>query len=431
VPELGLSYVAAGAPWYMALFGRDSLLAAHFLLPTGQGPGLEVLRTLARFQGRADDPRTLEQPGKILHELRTGGAGVFGLPPLVPYYGTVDASPLFVMLLGELHRWGAPESAVLELLPAARAALDWCAGPGDPDGDGFLEYRTDTAGLANQGWKDHSGSMVHADGSTARGPIAVAEAQAYHYAALRELALLEERLGEPDTAAVLRGRADALSAAFTAAYWLPEEGLLAMALDGDKRPLAVASSNIGHCLWTGILPADVAAAAAARLRQPDLLTAWGVRTLGAQERAYDPLSYHLGSVWPHDSAICAAGLARAGDREGAAALIAGLLRVAGLSGWRLPELYGGLDADQVPFPVPTPVACSPQAWSAAAPLSLLRTALGLEPDVPGGTVRIAPLLPPGERLTAQGIALGGGTLTLTAEGSTLLDADLPPGLTLA
>ncbi len=435
VPELGLSYVAAGAPWYLALFGRDSMIAASFLLPAGQAAGLDVLRTLARFQGRRDDPRTLEQPGRILHELRTGAAGVFGLPPLVPYYGAIDSGALFVMLLADLHRWGAPGSAVRDLLPAARAALAWCATGGDIDGDGFLEYVPDERGLADQGWKDGSGvvgggPMVHADGSRATGPIAVAEAQGYHHAALLGLAALEERLGDADAAPALRARAAALAEAFAAAFWLPDRGLLAMALDGDKRPLAVASSNPGHCLWTGILPADLAARVAARLAEPDLTTAWGLRTLGSGEAAYDPLSYHRGSIWPHDTAIAAAGMARAGATGPALRLAEGLLRVSAETGWRLPELYGGLDEGDVPFPVPTPVACSPQAWSAAAPLSLLRTVLGLEPDVPAGEVAVAPILPAGTRLAVTGITLGDATLDLAVEGDQVVDAALPPGFTL-
>jgi len=435
VPELGLSYVAAGAPWYLALFGRDSMIAASFLLPAGQAVGLDVLRTLARFQGRRDDPRTLEQPGRILHELRTGAAGVFGLPPFVPYYGAIDASALFVVLLADLHRWGAPDREVRDLLPAARAALDWCATPGDIDGDGFLEYVPDERGLADQGWKDGSGvvgggPMVHADGSRATGPIAVAEAQGYHHAALLGLAALEERVGDPGAAPALRARAGALADAFAAAFWLPDRGLLAMALDGDKRPLAVASSNPGHCLWTGILPADIAAQVARRLAQPDLRTAWGLRTLGSAEVAYDPLSYHRGSIWPHDTAIAAAGMARAGEPGPALRLAEGLLRVSAETGWRLPELYGGLDDADVPFPVPLPVACSPQAWSAAAPLSLLRTVLGLEPDVPAGEVAVAPILPAGARLAVTGIALGDATLNLVVEGDRIVDADVPPGLSL-
>jgi len=435
VPELGLSYVAAGAPWYLALFGRDSMIAASFLLPAGQAVGLDVLRTLARFQGRRDDPRTLEQPGRILHELRTGAAGVFGLPPFVPYYGAIDAGALFVVLLADLHRWGASDGDVRDLLPAARAALDWCAARGDVDGDGFLEYVPDERGLSDQGWKDGAGvvgggPMVHADGSRATGPIAVAEAQGYHHAALLGLAALEERLGDAGAAPVLRARAGALAEAFAAAFWLPDRGLLAMALDGDKRPLAVASSNPGHCLWSGILPADLAAQVARRLAQPDLSTGWGLRTLGSAEVAYDPLSYHRGSIWPHDTAIAAAGMARAGATGPALRLAEGLLRVSAETGWRLPELYGGLGEADVPFPVPLPVACSPQAWSAAAPLSLLRTVLGLEPDVPAGEVAVAPILPAGTRLAVTGIALGDATLNLAVEGGRIVDADVPPGLTL-
>ncbi len=428
VPSMNLRYLGAGAPWFMALFGRDTLLTAWESLLTGPQLGLEVLHALASRQGRRVDPVTGEQPGKILHEMRTGLASVFNVEPGVAYYGTADATPLFVMLLGELHRWGAPDGVVRDLLPAARAAINWCAEYGDVDGDGFVEYVGDEHGLANQGWKDSGDSMVHADGTLARGPIALAEVQGYVYAAYRAMAELEERLGDPAAAPELRGRATALQKAFADAFWLPDRGVVAMALDGENTPLAVTASNVGHCLWTGILDGSTATAAAARLTEPDIATTWGLRTLAASEVAYNPLGYHVGSIWPHDTAIGIAGLVRHGQIAVAQRLVDGLLAAAEAFEWRLPELLGGMAGDEIAQPVPYPVACSPQAWSAAAPLLLLRSMLRLEPDVPAGVVRIAPVLPAGEELRISGVPLGSGTLSLQVRGTEAEVLEAPPGL---
>jgi glycogen debranching enzyme len=458
--DRGLRYVGAGAPWYMALFGRDALLTAWEALIAGPELGLDVLETLARFQGVGHDPVSGEQPGRILHELRTGARGVFGLPSGRPYYASVDASPLFVMLLGELWRWGADPDRVRGLLPAARAALAWCVEHGDVDGDGYVESVPDQHGLANLGWKDSPDSMMHADGSPAAQPVVLAEVQGYLYAAFEALAALEDAIGDAAEDAIgdaaedaigdaaeeaigdaaedaigdaagaagLRAAAQRLRAAFLRDFWLPERGLVAMALDGAKRPLAVASTNPGHCLWAGLLDGEVGDALARRLTRPDLRTAWGLRTLASSERAYDPLSYHRGSVWPHDSALCAAGLARAGQRAAAAGLLEGLLGAAESFGWRLPELFAGLGEEQVPFPVPYPGGCSPQAWSAAVPLLALRIALGLEPDVPAGRVRLAPVLADDVELRVRGIRLGDGRLDLRARGGQVDVLGCPAGL---
>jgi glycogen debranching enzyme len=428
VPSMGLRYLGAGAPWFMALFGRDTLLTAWESLMSGPQLGLEVLRALASRQGTRSDPRTGEQPGKILHEMRTGLASVFNVEPGVAYYGTADATPLFVMLLGELHRWGAPDDKVRALLPAARAALAWCSEYGDVDGDGFVEYVSDEDGLANQGWKDSGDSMVHADGSLARGPIALAEVQGYVFAAYQAMAQLEERLGDPSAAPELRAQAAALQRAFIDTFWLPDREVVAMALDGDNAPLAVSASNVGHCLWAGILDGPVAEAAARRLTQPDIATTWGLRTLAASEVAYNPLGYHLGSIWPHDTAIGVAGLVRHGRIEAAQRLVNGLLAAAAAFEWRLPELLGGMAGDEIAQPVPYPVACSPQAWSAAAPLLLLRSMLRLDPDVPAGVVHVAPVLPDHEELRVTGVPLGDGMLGLRVRGRDVEVLEAPPGV---
>lgn len=436
-PELGLSFCAAGAPWFLALFGRDSLLTGWEALPAGTGLAMQALAGLAGFAGRADDAATGEQPGRIPHEIRVGGTEYFGIAAGRPYYGSVDSSPLFVMLLAEACRWGAEPEAVRGLLPAARAAFGWCVSNAGPDG--YLTYPgvpasgdasdAGTTGLRNQGWKDSADSMLHADGEPAVPPIATAEAQAYFWAAHHGLAYLEERFGDPAAAGPLRATAAQLRRAFHRDFWLPEQGLVAMARDGAGRPLAVAASNMAHCLWTGLLEEEAADRLAPRLAAPDLDSGFGLRTLGSGERGYNPVSYHNGSVWPHDTAIAVAGLAGCGHGELAARYATGLLRAAADFGFRLPEVFAGFGREQWPAPVRYPLACSPQAWSAASPLLLLRSLLRIDPDVPGGRVRVAPLLPDGVSVTVEGLSLGvAGTLDLRATRHQAEILRRPPGI---
>lgn len=372
VPDLDIAYISAGAPWFLAVFGRDGLLTAYNALTVSVEPALDVLETLAHHQGRNHVAARLEQPGRILHELRVGGHAVFGVPAGDPYYGTADATPLFVMVLAAAHRRGADPARIGALLPAARSAVAWCLGDGDPDDDGYVEYDSHAGGLRNQGWKDSANAMVHADGSQATGPFALCEVQAYVYRALCDLAELEEAVADGSGAGRLRERASALRAAFHRDFWLADRELIAMALDGAKRPLAVPSSNMGHCLWAGIVDPEVADRVIDRIAADDLLTSWGVRTLSSDNPAYNPLSYHAGSIWPHDTAIVAAGAARYGRHDIVERIAGALLDVGERNGWRLPELYGGIDRADIADVVPYPVACSPQAWSASAPLLLLR-----------------------------------------------------------
>jgi glycogen debranching enzyme len=414
VAERHMAYIGAGAPWYMALFGRDSLLTAFQALLMGPEPALDALSALAAFQGTRTDETTGEEPGKILHELRTGHSGIFGLRPWQPYFGSVDATPLFVVLLGEAYRWGADPARVATLLPAARAAIDWCTGNGTRHPHGHLTYESDAHALHNQGWKDSSDAMVHADGGPAEGPIALVEVQGYHWRALRELAALERALGDAGAVTGLLERADHVRRDVLADFWIADRKLLAMALDGAGASLAVASSNAGHCLWAGMPDAAVGGAIADALGAPAMNAGWGIRTLGAGERAYDPLSYHRGTVWPHDSALVIDGLARYGRTTVAGALIDGMLDAAEHTRWRLPELYGGYGSDEVPAPVPYPVACNPQAWSAATPLQLLRTLLRIDPDVPGGSVAIGPPLTD-VTLHVEGIRLGPHRLDVSVD----------------
>lgn len=421
-----LSWIAAGAPWYLALFGRDALLTAYEALPAGPELALDVLDALAHFQGAGDDPRTGEAPGKILHELRTGHSGVFGLAPWTPYYGSVDATPLFVVVLAAAHRWGAAVDRVRSLLPAARGAVSWCRATAGDDRHGWLTYRSDGSGLRNQGWKDHADAMVHADGTLAHGPIAVVEAQAYHWRALIDLAALETAIGEPTRAAQLRADADDLRRRLLDEFASDAGCVFAMALDGDGRRLEVASSNAGHLLWTQLLdPAD-ADRLAGRLLAADMHAGWGVRTLSATAVAYDPLSYHRGSIWPHDTALLVDGLARTRQRAAVVSLVDGVLAVAEHDRWRLPELIAGYGTDTVDAPVPYPVACSPQAWSAAVPLQLLRTVLRLEPDVPAGRVAIGPCLDPDLTLDVVGIGLGAHRLDVSVDRGRITAAVDPP-----
>lgn len=362
--------IAAGSPWFMALFGRDSLITSLETLPYRTDLALGVLRALAARQGRRDDPVTLEQPGRIPHEVRRGEAVQRPDGWGATFYGTVDATPLFVYTLAAAWRAGADPEIIGTLLPAAELAVDWILGPGDLDGDGFVDYPGTIhgqAGLANQGWKDSDDAIRHPDGTVAQGPIATIEVQAYCHAALLALADLRDafRAGDP---APLRERAAALSAAIDEKFWLDDEDCYAIALDGDGQPVRTVASNAGHMLFTTTAPPDRAARLARRLMADDMFTGFGIRTLNAANGGYNPLSYHCGSVWPHDTAIIAAGMLRYGLAEGHT-LTAALFDAADHRG-RLPELFGGFDRARRGRPMPYPTSCSPQAWAAGAPLLL-------------------------------------------------------------
>ena len=386
--------LAAGAPWFMTVFGRDSLITSWMLLPLDARVALGTLQLLADRQGRNVEPTTEEEPGRILHEIRSG-LSVAGVPGAdTVYYGTVDATPLFVMLVGELRRWGTPLADLEPLLPHVDRALDWVRTHGDRDGDGFVEYERATPhGLVNQGWKDSFDGITHPSGALPHAPIALAEVQAYVYGALCARSELAEAFGDRDRAGELAEQADALKRAFNDRFWLPHRGHLALALDGEKQPVESLASNMGHCLWTGIVDEEHAPEVAAALMSPQMFSGFGVRTLGSSMGAYNPMSYHNGSIWPHDNALVAAGLRRYGFVEEAQQVVRGILDAAEAFGGRLPELFCGFDRDAFPGPIPYPTACAPQAWAAATPLLLLRVLLGLEPDVPAGVVKVAPAVP--------------------------------------
>ena len=385
----------AGVPWFAVPFGRDSLITALQALPFQPELARGTLRTLARLQGTRVDPWRAEEPGKIPHEVRFGELANTGQIPFGRYYGTVDATPLFLILAAEFYRWTADRAFAESLKPHVEAALDWIERYGDADGDGFIEYPgARGGGLINQGWKDSGDSVIHRDGTLAQGPIALCEVQGYVYEALRQWSRIFTEWGDVQRAARLEERAARLKQRFAEAFWMEDEGFVALALDGAKRRVAVVTSNPGHLLLTDLLDRDKADRVARRLLEPDLFSGYGIRTMSARERAYNPVSYHNGSVWPHDNSLIAWGLARHGHHEAVHRILAGILAVAEQAEYnRLPELWCGFPAEPGRRFVPYPVACSPQAWAAGAPLLLLRALLGLEPDVPGGVIRLRPVLP--------------------------------------
>jgi glycogen debranching enzyme len=429
VPERAV--VAAGAPWFMTLFGRDSLLTSWMAMLIDTDLALGTLQTLARYQGTVVDPVTEEEPGRILHEMRfesselsLGGGRI--------YYGSVDATPLFVMLLGELRRWGHRRDEVDALLPAADLALAWMEHFGDRDGDGYLEYASSSErGLHNQGWKDSHDSTRFADGRLASSPVALCEVQGYAYAALLARADFADGAGDVHHAARLRHRARELKVRFNDDFWLEDQGWLAMGLDRDKRPLDALTSNMGHCLWTGILDEEKAARVGELLVSDPMFSGWGIRTLATSMVGYNPISYHNGSVWPHDNAIAAAGLMRYGMSAAAHRVIEGLVAAAPAFDDRLPELFAGLPRDAFPVPVSYPTSCSPQAWAAASPLLLLRAMLRFEPEVRQRRLHLAPEIPTWlGRLRLERVAMMGGELSIEVQGDRCEVLAAPAGLTV-
>jgi glycogen debranching enzyme len=409
----GAQFAAAGAPWYLTLFGRDSLWTARMLLPLGTSLADGTLSVLASRQGERRDIDSAEAPGKILHEVRRAATAhaafdAMQLPPT--YYGTVDATPLWVLLLHDAWCWGLADDRVERLLPHLERAMGWLAGDGDADGDGFLEYiDTSGRGLANQGWKDSPDAVRFADGRRAVGPIALAEVQGYAHEAAVGAARLLTAYGRPGAERWLDW-AGALSTRFREQFWVEDSvgPFPAMALDGDKRPVDSLTSNIGHLLGSGLLAPDEAALVAGRLAGDDLDTGFGLRTMSAGAGGYAPLSYHCGSVWPHDTAIVALGLAREGFAEQAAGLALGLVDAASSFGWRLPELYAGAAADGPARPVPYPAACHPQAWAAAAGVAALQVLLGISAPARGELVVSPPSPSPVGALSVSGLVAPGG-----------------------
>lgn len=387
IPQVeGSEFFAAGAPWFFTLFGRDSLWAARFMLPLNTQVAMGTLRTLAHYQSETFDAETNAEPGKIMHELRSEpvtSTGAFAqdtmsLPPL--YYGTIDATELWIILLAQTWQWHAPESEIQALLPNLKAALAWLRDYADSDGDGFIEYIDKTGhGLSNQGWKDSGDSVRWHDGSLAKGPIALCEVQGYAYQAARLGADVLEHFGESD-AQEWRDWAENLKKRFNEQFWVSDERgrYPAIALDTDKKPVDALTSNIGHLLGTGILDEQGVHDVVRQLMRPDMLCCYGIRTMSTTDAGYNPQSYHCGSIWTHDTAIAMLGMYEEGYINEALQVAESLVRAASAFNYQIPELYAG--DETIATPAPYPAACHPQAWSAASSVAVLTVLLGLNPD---------------------------------------------------
>jgi glycogen debranching enzyme len=403
VPDSSLP--AAGLPWFMALFGRDSLITSYQAVAFVPELARTTLLALGAHQATEWDDFRDAEPGKILHELRHGELAHFGERPHSPYFGSADSTPLFLVVLEEYERWTGDADTIRALEPAARAAVQWLERYGDSDGDGYIEYRTRNpkTGLVNQCWKDSGNSIVYPDGRLASLPRATCEIQGYAYdARVRTARLAREVWGDVEFAVRLETDAAKLKYSFNRDFWLSDVDFYALALDGDKKPVPTLTSNVGHLLWSGIVADERVEAIVGHLADERMFSGWGIRTLADRQPAYNPIEYHNGTVWPHDTSLIAAGLARYGRRQDATRLAVALMEAASHFGYRLPEAFAGYPRTATRVPVPYPTACSPQAWAASAPLLLLRLMLGLEPTANGLTVR--PHLPADvNRLIVRGL----------------------------
>ncbi|MDQ6899698.1 MAG: amylo-alpha-1,6-glucosidase [Candidatus Dormibacteraeota bacterium] len=414
--QQGERFFAAGVPWYVALFGRDSLVAAIQTLAYDPSIAAHTLQLLAKYQADQHDDYRDEQPGKILHELRVGEVAHLGEVPQTPYYGSVDATPLFVILMAEYVRWTGDLALWRRLRPSVERALEWIDEYGDSDGDGFVDYATHSSkGSRNQGWKDSDNSIRRRDGALAEPPIALVEVQGYVYRARLDAAWLLQMDGEHDAAARLRDQADQLRLRFDRAYWMPDRRYLAVAIEKGGRQVRSITSNPGQALWTGILSAAKARKVVAVLMGDAMFSGWGVRTLAAGEVAFNPIDYQVGAVWPHDNSLIAAGLKRYGYQQQASQILTSIFEAASQFGQlRLPEVFSGFSRKPYPAPVRYPVACSPQAWSAGAVPYLLQTVLGFVPNATAADLEIhKPHLPSWlHHLRFSNLRVGGGRVDL-------------------
>ena len=411
-----MSFVpAAGLPWFVALFGRDSLLASLQTMLVYPEFAAGTLKVLGELQATERDDYRDAEPGKILHEMRYGELAHFKLIPHTPYYGTADATPLYVITLHEAWRWTGDTNLLRRHRGTAEACLDWIDHYGDRDSDGFQEYQTrSSAGYENMAWKDAGDSVPYLDGTLVKGPKALCELQGYVYDAWTRMAEIYDTLGEADRAGAMRDKARALYERFNEAFWDEEGGFYAYCLDGEKKQVLTVASNPGHLLWSGIVQPERAGRVVQRLMAPDMRTGWGIRTLSAEHRSYNPYSYQNGSVWPHDNAIIARGFRRYGFVTEALQLARDISGAAGhFQLNQLPELYAGIPRDGDAFPVQYLGANVPQAWAAGSAFMLLHAILGLDPDAPAGCLRIDPALPAWlPDITLLGLRLGGESFDL-------------------
>jgi glycogen debranching enzyme len=412
----GETYPAAGTPWFDAPFGRDSCMMAMQMLAYRPEIARHVLRLLAKWQGRRIDQAHDEEPGKILHELRFDELSRSGELPYGPYYGSIDSTPLFLMLAASYFEWTADTRLIRTLLPSIRNALDWMDDYGDSLGNGYLSYQKRSAkGLINQGWKDSWDAVIHADGSLAKAPIALAEVQGYAYAARARLATAVERAGDTALAERLRSDARRLYKRFNEDYWLTDEHYYAMAIDGDGAKVASTTSNPAHCLWAGLADPANAQAVVARLMSDDMFSGWGLRTLTDTSARFNPIGYHLGSVWPHDNSIAAMGFKMYGFEDELNVVASALFDASSsFPYFRLPELFGGEARTNHGAPVPYPVACRPQGWAAGAFPLITQAILGLKAEAPENRLRIvSPRLPVWlNSVLVRGLRVGNGYVTL-------------------
>ncbi len=411
-------YPAAGTPWYDTLFGRDTAIVGLQTLSLKPSIARECLVALGRYQGKKFDAWRDEEPGKILHELRVGEMTQSGALPFSPYFGSIDSTPLFLLLAGEYFQWTNDVELLSQMEHNLRAGLHWLKEYGDANGDGFIDYeKRSSKGLVNQGWKDSWDALMHADGSPVAPPITLVEVQAYVYTALDRLAPVFAALGDAETARDLLRQAEALQELFNREMWT-EDGFYALALDGQGRQAASIASNAGQALWGGVATGEKALAVVRRLMEPDMFSGWGVRTLSAASPCFNPQGYHVGTVWPHDNSIIAMGFKRYGFESELNRLITALFDAAkAFPYYRLPELFGGMARSAHQSPVPYPVACRPQAWAAGAFPLMAQAMLGLCPDAPNGRLKIVrPVLPDWLRqVRVRGLRVGDGAVDLFYE----------------
>jgi len=389
-------FLSAGVPWFVTPFGRDTIITGLQIMMLDAHPAVETAKVFSHLQGKTLDPWRDEEPGKIFHEVRRGELANIRAIPHTPYFGSADSTPLYLIMISDILKWTGDIEFIRSLTDSINQSLTWIDEYGDADGDGFVEYETKSRrGLVNQGWKDSGNSVVHTDGRLAETPIALAEVQAYVYYAKRRMSETFMVLGDRERAEELARQAEALKRKFNEVFWMPKEGYFALALDGDHKPVKTVTSNPAHGLWARIIDDDKAAQVAERLMQPDMFSGWGIRTMSKSSINYNPMSYHNGSVWPHDNALIIRGLKKYGFTEAAEKVATGLFEASlHYDYYRLPELFCGFTKRSISRPVSYPVACSPQAWAAGSMFMILQALLGIEADAPTSTVYInSPVLP--------------------------------------